>query len=44
MRNIDRLSAGILDTYPAVDEAYVEKLLQEEVSKNQRKRKFYRYC
>lgn len=37
MKEVHTISADILNTFPAVDEAEVEKLLQEEVKKNQKK-------
>ena len=37
MKEVHTISADILNIFPAVDEAEVEKLLQEEVKKNQKK-------
>ena len=37
MNEVKRISADILKTFPAVDEAAVEAMLQEEVQKNEKK-------
>ena len=37
MRQTKIISADILNTFPQVDEAEVEKMLQEEVKKNDKK-------